>query len=133
MIKIRFISPYVDNKTRFPARKKPGVYLIKEKKSGQIVYVGMSESDVYKAMYHHFNSWNDKRSERAVYDRDKHLIRIVYCTFKQASRLERALIKRINPRDNSQKYEAFQNELSDRAIMQEYENCEFKPINEIPF
>ena len=133
MIKIRFISPYVGDKTRFPARKKPGVYLIKEKHSGKIVYVGMSESDVYKALYHHFNSWNDKRSERATYDREKHLIRVVYCTYKQASKLERALIKKINPRDNSQKYEALFDEITDRRMLEEYNNCELRPIDEVPF
>lgn len=100
----RFYPPYQPNgKTTFPeAQKKSGVYLIKKDK--KLVYVGYSETDLYKTMYRHFQSWNDPTQYRVTYQKQlkKHsfTVRIIFCTPGQAKRLEAYLILRYTPEDN---------------------------------
>lgn len=126
MRKSKFTRPY-DNKgrTAFSMSKlsRSGVYIIK--RSGKIVYVGMSKSSVYKALYRHFQIWNDNREEsrtsknpysryyeRVTYytktNKDNNFIdftvRVVLCTPKQAEHLEKMLIIKYNPKDNGTKY-----------------------------
>ena len=133
MKKTRFTKPYNKNgSTKFPDRKRAGVYLIKSDSSSEIVYVGSSESDLYKAMYHHFNTWNDKQMERATYDRNRVTVRVVYCTPAQAITLERALIRKHQPRDNSQKYENLFNQNQEAKLLDSYESAPFAAI-EAPF
>lgn len=76
MKRTRLKPPYNDEgRTNFPARHVPGCYLIYRDGAWdrQLRYVGMSASDVYKALYRHFQVWNDKaaeaglRGERIVY------------------------------------------------------------------
>lgn len=122
MKKTRFQKPYTqDGRTKFPLRKKAGVYLIKNS-AGTIVYIGSSESDIYKAMYHHFNTWNDRQVERATYNRNSHTVRVVYTTPNQAITLERALIKKYQPADNTQKYETLFNEIKEAQALENYFN-----------
>jgi len=84
-------------------RKKSGVYLIY--KGQQLVYIGMSQSNIYKALLRHFQSWNDPRQIRVTYPQTPlYKVSIVYTTPKQAPRLEKALIIRLKPKDNPNKY-----------------------------
>lgn len=90
---------------RFRFFKFPGVYLIRKKDSKEIIYIGMSKSNVYKALYRHFETWND-RQYRVVYQyRDKYEIRIILTSYCQAITLEKKLIKKYKPRDNREFYE----------------------------
>lgn len=89
----------------FPKRNKAGVYIIY--KSHKAVYVGFSRTDVYKALYRHFQKWNDPRQVRVTYSgSNEHIkVRVIYCnTSINADRLEKALIIKLKPVDNPQKY-----------------------------
>ncbi len=131
MKKIRFVRPYLPTgKTRFPERNKSGVYLISE--NSKVVYVGFSESDLYKTMYRHFQVWNHTGQFVVSYadflKTKEYKVRIVYCTAKQAAELEKALILKHRPRDNWNKY----SELSSqekikkrlRLVMEKYNELE---------
>lgn len=102
----RFYPPYQkDGKTTFPeAQKQSGVYLIK--KEGKLVYVGYSETDLYKTMYRHFQHWNDPKQYRVSYQsemkKNRFTVRVIFCTPRQAKRLESYLILRHLPDDNIQ-------------------------------
>lgn len=110
MKKTRWFSPYAaKGKTNLrPATNKAGVYIIKEfakgSKSGVIVYVGMSKTDLYKTITRHFQKWDDPKQVRVTYSQDSNLyqIRVVFTTPKQAEKLEEALREHYKPRDNPQ-------------------------------
>ncbi len=86
------------------ARGRKGVYIIKE--NNRIVYVGSSESDLYKTAMRHFQEWNDREQPGRITYRNrlrknKYTIRIVEVSPKSRIRLlEAKLIERHNPRDN---------------------------------
>jgi len=85
-------------------RNRAGVYLIY--KDRQLVYIGMSQSNIYKALLRHFQEWNDRNQIRVTYPQlPEYKDSIVYTTAKQAPRLEKALIIRLQPRDNPNKYQ----------------------------
>jgi hypothetical protein len=56
-----FLRPYKkDLSTTFSAaRGKAGVYIIRKK--GKVIYVGYSETNLYRTLYRHFQTWTDKR------------------------------------------------------------------------
>lgn len=113
MKRTRRRPPYKpDGRTNFPLRGRSGVYLIHDD-DGRIVYVGYGRRDVYKALYRHFQEWNDSSGRtRTTFDRDTHTVRVVYTRdARQAERLERALILRHRPEGNPDKMEA--HELTD--------------------
>lgn len=86
--------------------KHTGVYLIREKITKEIVYVGMSKSCLYKAMYRHFQSWNDNRQHRVTYNnRPGYEVRLICIDKSKTVYYERRLIRYINPRDNTELYE----------------------------
>ena len=109
MKKFKFVPPYSEKgKTNFRAsQNRSGVYLIKE--NGILVYVGFSAKNLYKTMYRHFQRWSHKTQDVITYvdkmTKNKYLVRIIYCTPKQAQYLEKALIKKHRPRDNYMQYE----------------------------
>ena len=111
-------------RAQFPDRARAGVYLIKE--SGVIVYVGYSGYDVYKTMYRHFQEWNHQTQEVVTYNADsgRYTVRVIYCTPQQAAALELALIKRHNPRDNADKYNAVQLDAKARRALESYQDTE---------
>jgi predicted GIY-YIG superfamily endonuclease len=124
----RFYSPYIGSKTRFPARKRPGVYIIKE--SDKIVYVGYSSVDVYKALYRHYQVWNDTTQERQTFDRSTTKVRLIYTTANRARLLEAALINKYMP-DNNSNYtnlSASEQRAANRAFF-DYMDTEVEPIN----
>lgn len=110
VVRSRFLPPYYpDGATRFPLRNRPGVYLIRD--ASGVVYVGSSRVDTYKALYRHFQAWNDASRDRprVVYDPEAVTVRVLYTsTPAQALALERALIVRLRPRDNPDKLISFE-------------------------
>lgn len=91
--------------TTFAKRNKSGVYIIY--KNNKPVYIGFSRTDVYKALYRHFQKWSDKTQVRVTYDPNNasYKVRVIYCnTSLNADRLEKALIIKLKPKDNPQKY-----------------------------
>lgn len=131
MKKTRFKPVYnLAGRVNIPETKdRSGVYLIKEK--GKIVYVGNSASNVYKTALRHFQSWDDPTQERITYagqPRENYTIRFVACTAKQAEALERRLILRHQPRDNSIKYDNYINSQYDDQVVSIYDNTEVAPF-----
>lgn len=140
----RFVTPYLSNgKTRFPDRKKCGVYLIRE--NGKIVFVGYSENDLYRTMYRHFQTWNHTGQEVAVYQGNfkgsgagrsqsrykpdnKITVRVVYGTAKQARALEIWLIQKIKPRDNADHYLDWPQTRYLQLVGQIYQESEIEPL-----
>ena len=122
----KFLPPYQSNgKTRFPeAQGRAGVYLIKE--NNVLVYVGESGYNIYKTLYRHFQSWNHRSQRVTTYrgsmQRNKYTVRIVFCTPKQASALEKALILKHKPRDNEQKYLNYELNFYDKETVKTYVN-----------
>lgn len=116
MKKTRWKAPYNNQgKTNFPDRERPGVYLIKEKASGKIVYIGYSGNNLYRTMYRHFQQWNHSDQPVISYANkgpENYLCRVIYCTAKQAVTLEELLILKYEPRDNPQKLDFYGNRLN---------------------
>jgi len=124
--KTRFMPVYINgkpNKALIRAdQKRPGVYLIKV--NGTIRYIGYSATNVYKTILRHFQSWDDRSQVRITYPKSSSVTaRVVYTnTGKQAEKLERALIVKINPPDNPNKYAKYQTTLSDETAWDEYQD-----------
>ena len=111
MKKFKFLPPYLsEGKTTFPtAQNRSGVYLIKE--NGKIVYIGKSGNNLYRTLYRHFERWTAKYyvvTYKEEMWRNNYTVRIVFCTSNQADRLEKYLIKRHDPRDNSDMHKDFE-------------------------
>ena len=88
------------------AFKKSGVYLIRDAFTKIITYIGMSKSCAYKAMYRHFEQWNDYKQYRVTYtNKTDFEVRLILVEPQKAIYLERRLIKYFNPRDNTERYE----------------------------
>lgn len=89
------------------SRGKAGVYLIKNPR-GKLVYIGMSETNLYGTLTRHFQAWNDPTQKRTVYPQEiGYKARIIYTRKDQAAALERALIIKHRPRDNPNKLEQY--------------------------
>jgi len=119
--KIKDFKPYTNGKPTFKLRKRPGVYLIY--KAGVLRYVGYSGSDLYKAMYRHFQQWNDKTQIRVNYNYLEGItVRVILTNTKQqASRLEKALIIKEKPTDNPAQYWLeFEPDDKEQEIYKEY-------------
>ena len=144
----RLHRPYNDDgSTAFPARNVPGCYLIYRESDDitgptyQLRYVGYSGKDVYKALYRHFQTWNDRqvdrgeRSERIVYKvRSDIRVRVIYCrSAAQASELEKALILKYRPKDNHDKLALLELTDDGKAMASDAMEAEFVENMEAPF
>lgn len=82
---------------------RPGVYLVYPVNSNNPVYVGSSTTNLYKTIIRHFQSWEG----RVVYSKkpDKYRLRVVLlpknATIDEVQAVERHLIKKHSPRDNT--------------------------------
>lgn len=109
---------------------KSGVYLIKDKNSKRIVYIGISKSNLYKTLYRHFQAWNSKQ-ERLVFEKKGFLIRIIFCPPNKVQRLERYLVGLFNPvyNTNSTTWTAADESISQAMLAK----AGFIPRYDIPF
>jgi len=112
-------------------RGQSGVYVIFENR--RRVYVGMSQTDLYKTITRHFQAWDDPRQYRVTYrdqiEANDYHVAVIFATPKQAEALEKALVLKYNPRDNEVKYEAYQLDLYDE---QQLSKMEATPEEEPP-
>jgi excinuclease UvrABC nuclease subunit len=128
----RFQPPYRSTgRTTFPEMmNKSGVYLIKE--NGRLVYVGVSLTNLYRTMYRHFEQWNHSGQGVTTYygkmKKNDYTVRVILCSKAQASRLEKALIKKHRPRDNENKYKSYELVLEDSKVFTDYQNSEIVPF-----
>lgn len=102
----KWIPQYNGSKTNFPSiRNKYGVYFIRNV-FGDIVYVGFSQSNLYKALYRHFQTYNDQHAQRRIYysDRSFYEVMIGLCEKRYAGMLEKYYINELQPIDCEFKY-----------------------------
>jgi excinuclease UvrABC nuclease subunit len=104
-------APYKNGKPSKAHKEtnKQGVYFIRNKSTKEILYIGMSGSNCYKALYRHFHYWNDKIQRVTYSPQDSNIeIRICICkTATLAANLERRLIKDLLPKENHEFYTDF--------------------------
>lgn len=143
-LKTKWFPPYVvkNNKLkpnlRIGAKKyNTGVYLVKDAKTNSILYVGYSGSNLYKTMYRHFQTWNDKQQERIKFKKSGYKVRIIFCSAAQAQRLESYLINKFKPKFNKLQYKAeFETPKTQNEVDQYYNFKDIITINpgeEAPF
>jgi hypothetical protein len=141
----KLLKPYKpDGSTTFPARQKRGVYLVYRKRllgSPVLRYVGYSGTDVYKALYRHFQEWNDRqarlgqRDERTTFSPPgSYVVRVLYThTKSEASELEQALIIKHRPPDNPDKLETYTLTRAGQAMAAASESAPLVDNVEVPF
>ncbi|MDD5358540.1 MAG: hypothetical protein PHX80_05295 [Candidatus Nanoarchaeia archaeon] len=93
--------------------------MIRNKITGLITYIGMSRTNVYKALFRHFQVWNDGNHRVVYFDHHNYEIRTILCSPNQAIVCERRLIKWFKPADNAEFYEDW--EYSDSIAKEEVE------------
>jgi len=134
MKKTKLIEPYYlhsvtkTKKTVFNKRNLIGVYEIW--KNGELRYVGVSTTDLYKTMYRHFQSWDVTTQTRVQYKQLAGIkVRVVYCnTPTQALNLEKALIIKKKPKDNPHQYRIWTTDDAENKAYDLYTGAEIKPI-----
>jgi excinuclease UvrABC nuclease subunit len=104
--KTKWFEPYTNGKPTLSSKyyTRPGVYFIKSKQTGKIIYIGHSATSLKKTLYRHFQTWNDNRQNRFTYSPNFYLIRIIETTAKRSAELEKYLIDKYKPKDNKNKY-----------------------------
>lgn len=114
--------------------KQAGVYLIKSKRTGEIIYIGYSSSQLYKTILRHFQTWNDPQQERFTYSKGNYLIRVILTTPRRAALLEQYLILKYLPRDNKNKYQLSLSLPEENSAKEILNDCPFlKQTDECPF
>ena len=96
-----------------------GVYIIRDEATKHIVYIGYSGTNLYKTLYRHFQSWEDKSQVRFTYPKTGYTVRLIFASKRRAARMEKFLIKLLRPRDNEIKYHAYEAE-KDTASQKRY-------------
>ena len=136
-IRTRWFNPYNENgKPSLKILNKKfstGVYFIKSKRTGKIIYIGFSSSNLYKTIYRHFQTWNDSR-DRIVYNKTGYQVRIIFTPPKRAAELERYLINKMQPADNVQKYSSMEAVVRSPHLMEDANNPIYvAPGEDLPF
>ena len=103
--------PYLESGRVSPhiacARGSKGVYMVRKKGEEPLLYIGTSESQLYKTILRHFQSWKG-RQKRTVYPKQGYEVKVILTNRKgQATRLEKALIIDKKPKDNPNKLEQY--------------------------
>ncbi len=124
-LKTTWFSPYTQKNNmgnlvpgkgiRKKFNNKSGVYLIKSVSSGQVVYVGVSTTNLYRTAYRHFQTWNDAQQQRKVFNPADFLIRFIFCPPSRAIRLEQYLIDVFKPEFNETLYQVTQKEVFENS------------------
>lgn len=130
----RFLPPYLPSgRTTFSEAGCPGCYIIT--KAGRIRYVGFSANNVYKTLYRHFQKWNDPRQERVTYmQRHDVRVRVLYTpSAAKARELERALIIKHQPPDNTDKLKGYRLTDEGHTLVTASEDNTFYSPGEAPF
>ena len=122
-----------------------GTYLIYEDK--KLVYVGYSSNNMYRTCMRHFNKWSDTDKLAAFFgfkagvtyygnDMSRYKVRFIFCTAERAAKLEKSLIIKYNPRDNTEKYKSYTPTPEAVELVNEFETARitnFDDMEEAPF
>ena len=80
-----------------------GVYFIRDARSKELLYVGMSAGRLYGTLTRHFQTWGQDRTGchyRARYNRAEVEVSVQITLPRNAHRVEEANILKLEPRDN---------------------------------
>jgi len=88
-------------------KKQTGCYIIRNRFTKSIEYVGFSGSDLYKTIYRHFQSWKDSKQKRVVFDKSGYQVKIIFATKEKAKYLEKYLVLKLKPLQNDDKFQYF--------------------------
>lgn len=138
----RFFSPYSPEGNYNLKTTGKGCYIIK--KAGEVVYVGLSLTDVQKTMYRHFQKWTDRRTswtkkhgapyERVTYYGERKsmfLVKVIFCPTNNETRtLENLLIRKLKPRDNTLKLDLYNQFEADKMQFKFNDAEAWKPVQE---
>lgn len=82
---MKWCLPYENGRsTKRNCFGKPGIYFVREVETKEVVYIGMSQSNCWKALYRHFQQWSDRVSRVVYQNRERYEIRVIVCTSFQA-------------------------------------------------
>jgi predicted GIY-YIG superfamily endonuclease len=114
--------------TTFNLRNVGGVYIIFKKNT--MVYCGYSKTNLYKTLYRHFQEWKTSSQVRTIYKNLNDItVRVIYCKDgNQASRLEKAIIIKYKPRDNTNKYNQYTMDFKEKEIFDLVSGLKVQPI-----
>lgn len=101
-----WVPPYEGTRTTLRhLHKKSGVYLIRNKTTKELLYVGMSKSSIYSALYRHFQDWSMSKQYRVWYmNRCDFEVRCIVVNRSRVGYVEKRLIAYFNPKDNIVKH-----------------------------
>ena len=132
MKKSSFRDPYKKDKGKISTTfrntyEKSGVYIIRSKKTKNILYVGGSSNNLYRTMYRHFQSWEDKQ-KRATYGKFSTQVKVILATPIEAHSLEIRLTKELKPKDIDYKYKQVELDFKDKKVQEKYKQAENIPF-----
>lgn len=133
--KQRLVAPYKEIKgekhTTCNLRNVGGIYIIYDANL-KVKYVGMSSNNLYRTMYRHFQSWNDRTQIRITYNPDKVKVAVCYCTdLEKIYKLEKALIIKYRDKvklDNPNQYRSEESDKKATNVLNEYTDLETNPV-----
>jgi hypothetical protein len=106
LFRSKWFKPYQKGKTTLPNKyyKAAGAYVIKNRQTGQIKYVGHSGYNLKKTLYRHFQEHNDGQL-RHIYNPRTHKVVIFRTSPSQSAEAEKRLMIKYKPIDNAKTYE----------------------------
>jgi len=117
---------YIGNRrTKIFSHKKFGIYLIRKKISREIKYIGMSRFSIYKALYRHFNKWNDVPQRVVYFNKFDYEVRGIIIPYEDVCRYEQRLIRYFKPCDNHEFYDDIECSVNDFIPEPELEEVPF--------
>lgn len=120
MIKLKRVPVYRENgKSNITHLvKKKGVYFIYDR--SKLVYIGHSQSNLYKTILRHFQVWKDQAQPfRVTYagrNKSRYSVKVYLTNAYDAPILEETLILKHRPRDNKSKVKTYSDRQSRRAM-----------------
>jgi hypothetical protein len=131
LFRSKWFKPYTRGKTNLPNKyyKSAGAYVIKNKYTNAIKYVGHSGYNLKKTLYRHFQAHDDGQL-RHVYNPATHKVVIFRTSPTEAARVEKRLMLKYKPTDNGHKYPA---EFTPKKLDKIQKYWRTVDIEEVPF
>jgi hypothetical protein len=131
LFRSKWFKPYNKGKTTLPSKyyKAAGAYVIKNKNTGDIKYVGHSGYNLKKTLYRHFQQHNDGQL-RHIYNPATHKVVIFRTRPNESAIAEKRLMIKYKPTDNAKTYEK---DLTKKKLDKIQKYWKTVDVNEIPF
>jgi excinuclease UvrABC nuclease subunit len=102
-VTLNWFDPWEGNRWAQPIRAmkgRSGVYAIRSRSSGEVLYVGESHSgSLYRTVVRHFEQW-DGPTAGATYSRDHVELALLITPAGEAREIQYQFIEQLEPRDN---------------------------------